>query len=159
MRKRVKGTFLITLSIIFAMILTILPLPEWAIWLRPQWLMLVIMFWCLTIPESVSVGLAWLVGLLLDVLVGTLLGQHALALAVIAYFFSKFQPRIQLYPLWQQSLLVFFLSFIYLALIFWVQGLLGVLPTTWEFWVSALTSTLLWPLIFIILKGLSKRVV
>jgi rod shape-determining protein MreD len=152
-----RRVIVIGLSIIIAMMLTILPLPDWAIWLRPQWVLLVMVYWCLALPERISVGIAWVIGLLLDVLLGTLLGQHALSLAVVAYFIVKFHPRIRLYPIWQKTLIVFMLSLIYLALLFWVQGLLGVLPNSWQFWLPALTSTLLWPWVFIILRDLRRK--
>lgn len=152
-----QSIIIIGFSILLAMMLSILPLPEWAIWLRPQWVMLVIIYWCLALPERISIGVAWLIGLLLDVLLGTLLGQHAIALAVVAYIVVKFHPRIRLYPLWQQTLLIFILLLVYLSIIFWVQGLLGVLPSTWEFWLTALTSSLLWPWVFIILRDLRRR--
>jgi rod shape-determining protein MreD len=152
-----RRIIVIGLSIIVAMMLTILPLPDWAIWLRPQWVLLVMVYWCLALPERISVGIAWVIGLLLDVLLGTLLGQHALSLAVVAYFIVKFHPRIRLYPIWQKTLVVFMLSLIYSALLFWVQGLLGVLPNSWQFWLPALTSALLWPWVFIILRDLRRK--
>lgn len=152
-----QSIFTIGISILLAMMLSILPLPDWAIWLRPQWVVLVVIYWCLALPERVSVGIAWMIGLLMDVLLGTLLGQHAFALVVVAYIVVKFHPRIRLYPLWQKTLLVFVLLLVYLSLIFWVQGLLGVLPTTWEFWLTAVTSALLWPWVFIILRDMRRR--
>lgn len=147
----------ISFTLCLALILTILPLPNWAFWLRPEWVMLVLIYWCLALPERISVGIAWFLGLLMDVLQGTLLGQHALALAVVAYFIVKFHPRIRLFPIWQKSLIVFFLSVIYLALIYWVQGMMGVTPKTWEYWLPALTTTLLWPWVFFIMRDLRRR--
>ncbi len=152
-----KRVLAIGFSLCIAMILTILPLPNWAIWLRPQWVMLVMIYWCLTLPDRISVGLAWAMGLLLDVLLGTLLGQHALALAVVAYFIVKFHPRIRLYPIWQKTIIVFILSLVYLSLIYWVQGLIGIIPNNWELWLPAITSALLWPLVFIILRDFRKK--
>lgn len=158
MRSRfLSRTFIIGLSFITAMMLTILPLPSWAVWLRPEWVMLVVVYWCLALPERISVGIAWVIGLLLDVLLGTLLGQHALALAVVAYFIVKFYPRIRLYPIWQKTLVVFILSVIYLGLLYWVQGLMGILPNSWGFWIPALTTALLWPWVFIILRDLRRK--
>jgi rod shape-determining protein MreD len=148
---------IIGLTLSIAMMLTILPLPPWATWLRPMWVMLVVIYWCLALPEQFSVGMAWLIGLLLDVLQGTLLGQHALALAVVAYIIVKFHPRIRLYPIWQKTLVVFIVSFVYLALIYWIQGIIGILPKTWEAWFPAITTTLLWPWVFIILRDLRRK--
>lgn len=152
-----RRLFVVSITLCLAMMLTILPLPSWAVWLRPQWVLMVIIYWCLAIPDKVSVGIAWGIGLLMDVLLGTLLGQHALAMAVVAYFIVKFHPRIRLFPIWQKTFIVFFLSLIYLGLIYWVQGLLGVLPRTWEFWSPAITSALLWPWVFIILRDFRRK--
>lgn len=152
-----RRLLVISLTLCIAMMLTILPLPSWSVWLRPEWVMLVTIYWCLAIPERMSVGMAWCLGLLLDVLQGTLLGQHALALAVVAYFIVKFHPRIRLFPIWQKTFIVFILSMIYLGLIYWVQGLMGVLPNTWEYWLPAITSAVLWPWVFIILRDLRRK--
>lgn len=147
----------VSVTVLIAMMLTILPLPDWAIWLRPEWVMLVMIYWCLAIPERFSVGVAWIIGLLLDILQGTLLGQHALALSVVAYFIVKFHPRLRLYPIWHKTLIVFLLSLVYLALLYWVQGLMGILPRSWEAWSPAMTSALLWPWIFIVLRDLRRK--
>lgn len=152
-----RRIFIITFTLCLAMMLTILPLPNWSIWLRPQWVLLVVIYWCLAVPERISVGVAWCIGLLLDVLQGTLLGQHALALAVVAYFTVKFHPRIRLFPIWQKTVIVFFLSLIYMGLLYWVQGVMGVLPSAWEFWIPAVTSAILWPWVFIILRDLRRK--
>jgi rod shape-determining protein MreD len=152
-----RRMFIISLTVCIAMMLTILPLPNWSIWLRPEWVMLVVVYWCLAIPERMSVGIAWGVGLLLDILEGTLLGQHALALAVVAYFIVKFHPRIRLFPIWQKTFIVFVLSLVYLGLLYWIQGMMGVLPNTWEYWLPAITTALLWPWVFIILRDLRRK--
>jgi rod shape-determining protein MreD len=72
---------LITLLVAFMLMIT--PLPAAAEPFRPDWIALVLVFWAMTVPRSYSVGIAWLVGIVLDVAQGTLLGQHALALCVI----------------------------------------------------------------------------
>jgi rod shape-determining protein MreD len=111
----------------------------------------------LALPDNISVGIAWVIGLFMDVLQGTLLGQHALAFAVVAYFIVKFHARIRLYPIWQKTLVVFFLTLVYLGLIYWVQGLMGLSPHSHEFWLPAISSALLWPMVFILLRDLRQK--
>ncbi len=79
-----NGGIVIILTLLMALILTILPLPDWAQMLRPQWYTLVLIYWVLALPLRVGVGIGWLVGIQVDVMTGTLLGQHALSLALIA---------------------------------------------------------------------------
>ena len=74
----------IIFSLLLAMMLAIFPLPGWLNLLRPLWVVMVLMYLVLLMPQHMSVGWAWIIGLLLDVLTGTVLGEHAIALVIIA---------------------------------------------------------------------------
>ena len=80
----------VVLSLIVALALTMLPLPPALDIIRPDWLALIVIFWALSVPRSYGVGIAFLVGIVLDVSQGTLIGQHALGLTVIAYITVRF---------------------------------------------------------------------
>ncbi|WP_455219971.1 rod shape-determining protein MreD, partial [Kaarinaea lacus] len=69
-----QGGFVILITFIVALTLMMMPLPEWAESARPQWLMMVVIYWCIALPDRFGVILAWLVGLVLDVATGALLG-------------------------------------------------------------------------------------
>ena len=71
---------IIVASFAAAFVLTGLPMAGWAAPWRPPWVALVLLYWCFAVPERVGVLAGWGCGLVLDVLVGTLVGQHALAL-------------------------------------------------------------------------------
>lgn len=144
---------MIMVSFLLAMMLMILPIPSWANWLRPEWVTMALICWVLIIPERISVGWAFVIGLLLDALTGTVLGEHALALVIIAYFITKFQLRISLFGLLQQFITVFIAIIIYQLCLFCVQGLTGSGLMAWQYWLSSLTSALLWPWMFILLRG------
>ena len=85
---RHHGGGAIVFTFIIALLLTIMPLPEWARYLRPDWVGLVLIYWCLAVPERVGVITGWLMGLLVDLLTGAILGQHALALTVVAWIWG-----------------------------------------------------------------------
>jgi len=153
----IRSWFFIILSILVAMMLTILPLPFWAGWLRPLWVPAVVFYWALALPERFSIGAAWCVGILLDVLLGTLLGENGLGLMLAVFVISKLYTRIRLFPMWQQVAIMFMLSLCYLALLFWMQGLIGQPPLSWQFWVPAITTGCLWPWIFILLRDYRRR--
>jgi len=152
-----RSWFFIILSIIVAMMLTILPLPFWAVWLRPLWVPAVVFYWALALPERFSIVAAWCVGILLDVLLGTLLGENALGLTVAVFVISKLSTRIRLFPMWQQVSIIFLLCLCYLTLIFWMQGLSGQPPLSWQFWVPAISTGLLWPWLFILMRDYRRR--
>ena len=72
-------------SLVVALILMILPLPDWAQIYRPNWVALVLIYWSMALPGRVGLWFAFFCGIVLDTLLGTLLGQHALALVIIIF--------------------------------------------------------------------------
>ena len=56
-----------SLTLFVAFMLTIMPLPEWAIEFRPDWVTLVLVYWAMALPARVGVTIAWFAGLMLDV--------------------------------------------------------------------------------------------
>jgi rod shape-determining protein MreD len=149
----ISKCLIVMVSFLLALMLMILPLPGWANWLRPEWVPMVLICWTLIIPSRISIGWAFIIGLLLDALTGTILGEHALALVIIAYFITKFQLRISLFGLLQQFITVFITVIIYQLCLLCVQGLTGSGFMAWQYWLSSLTSALLWPWMFILLRG------
>ncbi len=137
--------------------LTLLPLPDWAAYLRPEWVSMVLIYWCLAVPERVGVGIAWIAGLFLDVVHGAVLGQYALALALLAYLTHTLRLRIRVYPMGQQALVVLMLILFQQLLVIWVKGFIGESPENLRYWLPSLTTMLLWPWVFVILRDLRRR--
>ena len=152
-----RGGWVITLSFIVAFMLTMLPLPDWATHLRPEWATMVLIYWCMALPQRVGVGIGWIVGLFLDVIHGAVLGQYALALALIAFFTLTLHQRLRIYPLAQQSVVVLMLVLMQQLLITWIKGFLGQQPDSLAYWLPSLTSMLLWAWVFVILRDLRRN--
>lgn len=149
--------FLIFMSLFVSLLLMIIPMPDWTIWFRPIWLLLVLIFWTMENPYAVNIGIAWFYGLLLDVLNGTLLGEHALALSIVIYIVARMQARIRMFSLLQQCLIVFILSLLYQCILYCIQGFLGDAPRGWFYWMSPVTSMILWPWVYSILRDSRQR--
>jgi len=148
------GVILFTLLVAF--VLAIVPLPEAARIYRPDWVLLVLLYWALALPHRVGVGVAWLAGLVQDVLTGTLLGQHALAYAVTVYLIIKLHQRIRLYPLWQQSLSLLVLLALAQLIVLWINGIVGRPIHSWLYWMPSLLGALIWPPLFLLLRNLRR---
>ncbi len=149
--------YIIYLTLLFGFILTIMPLPEWAHEFRPQWVVLILIYWCMALPERIGVGVGWISGLLLDVLTGSLLGQHALGLAVVAFLTLKLCLRVRVLPLHQQMFTILMLLLVERLLTLWTIGAAGYsTPSLW-YWVTPLISMLLWPWVYIILRDIRRR--
>ena len=145
------------LSFVLAFLLTLMPLPDWARFYRPQLSTLVLIYWTLASPHRVGVGVGWVTGLVVDVITGTLLGQHALALALIAYITEKMHQRLRLFPLWQQALTVLVLLLIEKLLSLWVMGAISQQVPSLTFWIPPVVGMLLWAWLYILLRDLQHR--
>lgn len=144
-------------TFLIAFILTILPMPSWTIWLRPAWILMVLIYWVMFTPHAVNVGVAWMIGILLDVSMGTLLGEHALAMTIVAFIVSKTNSQLRMFPLVQQGVSVFVLVLIYQFILYCIQGFIGQVPNNWLYWSSSVTSMLLWPWVFSIIRDYRHR--
>jgi rod shape-determining protein MreD len=151
------GRLTIAASFVVALLLTIAPGPDWAEPFRPEWVGLVLIYWCMAIPQRVGVGVGWLVGLIHDVLYGSLLGQHALAKAVIAYLTVRFHPQLRMFPPWQQAVSVMVLIALNHLLVLWAKELAEQTPVTWSHWTPSVVSMLIWPWLFVILRDIRRR--
>jgi len=152
-----QGGWLILLSFIVAFMLTVIPLPEMLQYIRPEWSALVLLYWCMALPGRIGVGIGWAVGLLLDVLTGTLLGQHALGMTVIAYLIINLHQRIRIFPLWQQAIIIWMILNLYQILLLWFDGITGQPPKGLQFWLPPISGMILWPIIFILLRHLRRQ--
>lgn len=152
-----SGGWVIALTFIVAMMLTMVPVPNWAESLRPEWVTMVLIYWCMALPERIGVGVGWIAGLLLDVIHGAVLGQYAMALSLIAYFTHTLHQRLRIYPLPQQALVVLLLMLLQQLLVIWVKGFLGQSPNSLTYWIPSFTSMLLWPWMFLILRDVRRN--
>ena len=154
--ERSRGGWVITISLIVAMLLSILPLPPTLHAFMPEWLLLVLIYWSMALPHRIGVGIAWCLGLLLDVLRDTLLGQYALVMALVIFLTINMHQRIRVVPLWQQAITVFLLCLIYMLTVFWIKGMQGLAPDFWMALISPLVSALIWPAVFVFMRNLRR---
>jgi rod shape-determining protein MreD len=139
-------------SVVIALAFSIVPLSPTLMWYRPQLVFLVVSYWLLVCPELLGLGWTWVIGLLLDMLLGTTLGEHALALTVVAYFLLKFSARLQFSSFAQQMLTIIGLSLVYFAVLFAEQGFVGELQRNTLFLMPLFTTILIWPFVYAVLQ-------
>lgn len=141
----IRFTGAIILSLLVAFVLTILPVAEaWGHW-RPEWIALVLVHWGLVLPKKSSLVLACFVGLLLDVIQGSILGQHAFGLLLVLFITLRMRSRILNDSLFQQLFLLFLALGSYLLINLWILGITGSTPSGWGYWLKVVSSMLVWP--------------
>jgi len=141
--------FLATASILFALMLAVVPLPRTLDAFRPDWVAVVMLYWSLIEPRRYGLLTAFWLGLVLDTLSGTLLGQHSLALLVVVYLSQRFHLRIRAFPASQVALLVIALLALYEFILFWIDGVARHDMPLIERWGPVLTGGALWLLVLV----------
>jgi rod shape-determining protein MreD len=151
------GYIVICCTFLFAGLLTVLPLPAWLQWGRPEWVTLILIYWCIALPHRVGIATALVAGVGVDVLEGAILGQHALALVVVALLSLLLYQRLRVYSIGQQAGVVFILVGISQLICQWIQNIEGVSALPRLFLLPALSSALLWPVVLLALRGLRRH--
>ncbi len=142
----------IVLTLGLALLANLYPVTGVTATLMPDFVALVLLYWCIQEPRYVGVGAAWFTGLVMDVADATLFGQHALAYAVLAYGAEYFRRRVLRFPLWQQAIQVAALLLMCAALVLLVRVMGGAPLPRWTYFVPPLVGALLWPMLSMVLQ-------
>lgn len=145
----------IVLSLFAALLLDWLPWYGLGLVLHPDFVALVLLYWCTHKPYRVGIGIAWGMGILADVADATLFGQHALAYAVLAFGGIVLHRRVQMFDLRQQTMQILpllLLSYAAYAVVNWqVNGYVA-----WEYFAGSVTTALLWAPLTLLLQALRR---
>lgn len=154
---RTPSAWLVYGSLVASLLVLVVPLPAGFDLARPYLLAMLVCYWLLEAPGQVGLGVAFVAGLAADLVSGTLLGEQALRLVVLAFLVQRFRARLRFFPLWQQALAVFalLLNDRLIALAIRLASGDGVGP--WGTWLSPVVGFALWPWLFLLLDELRLR--
>lgn len=147
----------ITISVLIALVLSIMPLPlEVKAW-RPDWLAMVIIYWTIALPHRVNIGTAWVVGFMLDILLGTVLGIHAFAMALVVFVTASNFQKLRNFSVWQQGALIGVFLLLYHMVIFWLNRFLVEINFSVDLLYPAFTSAIIWIWLFPVMRGYRRK--
>lgn len=149
---RSSGGGIIALSFLLAFLLTGAAPSGWLGLFWPDWVAMALIYWCMALPHRIGIGIGWLVGLLVDAGRGGLLGQHALAFAIVAYLTLQTYRRIRVFSPWRQTVSILLFLLIEQVLVFWISGVIGYPPRDGWYLAPAVGGMALWPLLFVVLR-------
>ena len=156
-----RGAWVILLSLLLALVLMVMPIPNSVPaevgYARPNWVLMVIFYWVIALPQRVGVIVGWCSGITLDVLLGTLLGLHGFCVMLTAWFAAAAYQRMRMYSVWQQSVVILLTTLVFQLVLMTLSGLLT--GSEWHLlqFLPAATSALFWPWVFLLLRMARRR--
>ncbi len=147
----VKGPF-IALSLMVALLLNLLPLNGVVLTLWPDFIALVILYWCVNQPRQVGMSIAFGMGLLMDIGDASTFGQHALAYSIMAFAALVYHRRLRVFGWLKQAPQIGLMLLIGQSVILLTGLLDGSHFPGWDFFLVSATGTLLWPLLSSLLR-------
>lgn len=149
--KPVKTGFIV-FTLVAALLINLLPWSGWGLIVRPDFVVLVLLYWCIAEPRKIGFAIPWLLGLLMDVADGSLLGQHALAYTIVAYAGIVLHRRVQRFSITPQMLHVVPLLLLNDVIVLLIRLVAGSgFPGYWYF-MGSVVGGLLWPALSYLLK-------
>jgi len=137
----------VAFTVLLALILQALPLPTWLEAVRPSFIGLAVVYWAIYAPHAGGIFAPWLAGIGYDVFKGEVLGQNALALALVAYIAMSLHQRLRNQTLVQQSLFVFAMLTLNEFVVFAIEGWSGhAVSSSWR-WLQPMIGAMLWPFV------------
>ncbi|GAA3897712.1 rod shape-determining protein MreD [Halomonas cibimaris] len=147
----------IWLFLLLALCLQVMPLAEgWQLY-RPDWVGLMLIYGCMYAPGRVGVLHGFVLGILLDLMQGSVLGQSALVLSLLGFLCALVYARFRAYSLLQQAVLILVLLGIVQLVDQWIRTLWGDFAIHLAFLLPALSSALLWPWLATLLDAVTGR--
>lgn len=149
---RSQHTSVIFFTLLLAILLMLVPLPDTLRYARPEWVAMTLIYWAMALPQRVSIGVAWFTGLVMDVITGGILGVHAFAYALVIYLVGRLHLQLRQYPLWQQAITILSLVF----LVHFIVLFNAPVRFSWMNWMTVFSSTLVWPLVYAVLRKIRR---
>lgn len=154
---RINSHRMLYISLLAAIVLQLLPWSGVWVQIKPDFVLLVLLYWMLRAPHLCNIGTAWVAGLMIDLVNGDLFGQNALAYALTAFIAVVYQKRLILFTVLQQSGYVFLLLFVNQLTLFLLKLFMDSKQFSLLYFVSCFSSILMWHLAVNARWGLAER--
>ena len=149
-----NSLLLLTKITIIALIFGAISLPSILTIVSPFWMLIFFIYWIIYTDTKALYLFALILGLLTDILQGSILGQNTLALLISCAFILNVKKSFYVSNLTTQQVYVFFASLIYLIALILTQLTIQGFDFSWLIILSPFTSAIIWPLVRLFLAKL-----
>ncbi|MGQ3888695.1 rod shape-determining protein MreD [Legionella sp. CNM-1927-20] len=135
----------LSIAFIVALCLTIFPMPSLLMGIKPPWLLLLILYMQFYLPDRFNLFSLMILGLILDALLSTVIGEHVLALSLTTWIASSKARRFYFFSMGQQMALIGFFCLLYQLIMVITDAFLGFHVNLVFILVNTIMSVLIWP--------------
>jgi len=157
MLQNTRGGLVVWFSMLLGLLFQLMPVPEVVDAFRPDWLLLIMIYWAMALPHRYNILTAWVLGTVLDVLLGSYLGIRSLTFSLVIYVIVLNYQKLRNFSIWQQALIIAFLLLLYHLLIYWMQFVIFRSEFQVQQLLPVLSGTVIWPWIYWLLRRLRRR--
>jgi len=164
MSRDLKNQLLIFLTLFIALYVDTYMFTSYFQMWKPVFVLLTLIYWNMALPDRIGIMAALLFGIFVDLIEGSLLGLHGTLFVLITYVCQRFFYQFRVSPLWQQSLILFFLFILYkqafaLDFINTNQDLTNFSDSSFfmNSFLFALSSAFIWSPLFLTLRYYRRR--
>jgi len=142
-----ESPLLVWITVLIALVLTLLPLPQWLAIAWPNFVLLAVLYWSTMTPAAGGMLIGFAAGLAVDVLGGAQLGQHAFAFSLLTYLAIKLHLLTRSKPIFEQAIFALLALLIYEATLWAIDGFSNRSTGTWMRWMHIPVGAILWPIV------------
>ena len=146
---------IILITIVLGLFLTLITLPLG--YYAPEWMLLVVIYWAIAMPSNNKMFLAFLSGIILDIVFGQALGVSSLFYVVLIYFILRLYNSLRYMTIAQQAVVLFFFIFIKQHLLVWLYYIIDRNIDYQALLVGSIISAFVWPLIYYTLRFVRRK--
>lgn len=154
--KNITIIFIVSITFMLGLLLSILPLPGCLKWMMPNWLVLILIYWMVFMPKLIGIIFTFLLGCVIDLLLGNVIGTMSLCLLPIAFLADLLCYKFRTFSIWQQFLMIAVLVGVGQLIRLWVQLYIHHPPSNIMYWINVPISTITWPLLCACLHMFNK---
>ena len=149
-----SSLLLLTKITIIALIVGAISLPSVLEIVSPFWMLIFFIYWVIYTDTKALYFFALILGLLTDILQGSILGQNALALLISSAFIFNVKKSFYVSNLTTQQVYIFVASLIYLIALILTHMAIQGFDFSWLILLSPFTGAIVWPVVRLLLAKL-----
>lgn len=146
---------IILITIILGLFTSLITLPLG--YYAPEWMLLVVVYWAIAIPSNNKMILAFLSGIIVDIVFGQTLGISSLFYVVLVYFILRLYNSLRYMTIAQQAVVLFFFIFIKQHLLVWAYYIIDRNIDYQALLIGSIISAIVWPIIFYTLRFVRRK--